>query len=142
MYGLEPPTTAPVTPTTGHGTPGGSNHTSRTGLAGPVSEPTEHGNVSPAFAGLEALANWLAPHGRAEKNVTVPNVRGIRASDAFYAVARADLEINFVRLTENPTGGDGTVVDQDPPPGATVRRHSQLTVHVVHPKPDAGITLS
>jgi curved DNA-binding protein CbpA len=112
------------------------------GLAGGASVPTDRGDVSPAFASLEVLADWLGPHRRLPKTVTVPRVEGMRASEAFYAVAQADLEINFVRLTENPTGGDGLVVDQDPPPGTLVRRHSRLTVHVVHPASETGISLS
>jgi beta-lactam-binding protein with PASTA domain len=65
--------------------------------------------------------------------VTVPDVRRLRASEAFYAVGQSDLRIKFVRLTEHPAGGDGIVVDQDPSPGSSVRRSSTVTVQVVHP---------
>jgi curved DNA-binding protein CbpA len=141
VYGLEPPTVLPDPSTDGRRAPGGGTGADQTGLAGPVSVPSEQGDVVPAITLLEVLANWLAPRRRVAKTVMVPDVRGLRASEAFYAVARADLEINFVRLSENPSGGGGTVVAQDPGPGVAVRRHSRLTVHVVHPSPAAGITL-
>jgi beta-lactam-binding protein with PASTA domain len=40
-----------------------------------------------------------------------------------------------VRLTDNPVG-DGIVVAQDPVAGARVRRHSTLTIQVVHRSAD------
>ncbi len=141
VYGLEPPSVLPDISTGDRRARVERPVFDEAGLAGPVSVPSEQGDVVPAITLLEILANWLAPRRRAAKTVVVPDVRGLRASEVFYAVARADLEINFVRLTENPSGGDGTVVAQDPGPGATVRRHSRLTVHVVHPRPAAGITL-
>lgn len=141
VYGLEPPPVLPGSSSPNGAAPAGPGPPT-TGLAGPISVPSESGHVSPAFASLEIVANWLAPRERASKTVTVPDVRGMKASEAFYAVAQADLEINFVRLTENPSGGEGTVVAQDPEPGTTARRHGRLTVHVVHPTPTVGITLS
>jgi hypothetical protein len=102
------------------------------GLAGEVSVPSRDGRLSPVMSGLEAVADWMAPHPRISRTVPVPDVTGMRASDAFDAVALADLSISFVRLTED-SGGHGIVVDQDPAPGASVRRHSTLTVHVVYP---------
>jgi|GEM_PF-1720431 hypothetical protein len=104
------------------------------GLAGKVMSPSQQWLVSPIYdplACLETLANWLGPHEKISRTVTVPNVCGMRASEVFYAVAQADLRINFVRLTEHPTG-DGIVVDQHPPAGVPVRRNSTLTVQVVH----------
>ncbi len=80
---------------------------------------------------LARFANWLAPHGKAGREVSVPNVCGEHASDALYAVAKADLDIKFVRLTEHPRG-NGIVVDQDPPAGTTVRRGSTVTVRAVY----------
>jgi hypothetical protein len=114
----------------------GDDATSKVGLADDVSSPSRRWGVSPVhdpLAGLEAVADWLAPHPRLSRMVTVPEVRTLRASEAFYLVAKADLRINFVRLTENPAGADGIVVDQDPLPGASVPRHSELIIQVVHP---------
>lgn len=141
VYGLEPPEVPDQLAMAASAGPSASD-TDSAGLAGPFSVPSERGDVSPVFASLEVLANWLGGHHREPKTVAVPNVRGLRASKAFYAVARSDLEINFVRLTENPGGGDGMVIDQDPAPGTVVRRHSKLTVHVVHPSAESGISLS
>jgi hypothetical protein len=89
--------------------------------------------LADALAPLEELANWLGPDGRGSKTVIVPDVRGMKASEAFYEVAKADLHMKFVRLTENPAGVDGTCVDQDPAPGSSARRHSTVTVQVWHP---------
>lgn len=144
VYGLEPPEYRRRPPDRGAPEPShpdGDRHTAE-GLAGPTSIPSEHGEVFPVLASLEVLANWLGGRRREAKTVSVPDVCGLRASEAFYAVARADLAINFVRLTENPGGGDGVVIDQDPQPGVVVRRHSKLTVHVVHPAVESGISLS
>jgi hypothetical protein len=143
VFGLEPPTAMPrafppSVPST-NGTPGGDGATS--GLD-QRSYPTLEGNVSPVFSGLESFAEWLAPRKKPSPDVTVPDVCGLRASDAYYTVAKSDLHINFVRLTENPAGGDGTVVDQYPPAGTSVRRGSTLNVQVVHPTRPEAITLS
>jgi curved DNA-binding protein CbpA len=81
--------------------------------------------------GLEALAEWLAPRQRESRMVTVPDFLGVEASEAFYGVARADLHINFVHLSTSQEG-DGLVVNQDPPAGTSVRRHSTVTVEVVY----------
>lgn len=144
VYGLEPPGRSDhaTKKTLSSGEPGRPPGSAGGGLAGPTSVPSEHGDVPPVLASLEVLANWLGGRHREPKTVAVPDVRGRRASEAFYAVAQSDLEISFVRLTENPGGGDGIVVDQDPSPGTVVRRHSKLTVHVVHPSVESGITLS
>jgi len=107
------------------------------GLADGGMSPSQEWLASPLFdplADLETIADWFAPHPRPSKTVTVPDVCRMHASDAFYEVAKADLQINFVRLTDDPTGGDGIVVDQDPAPGTSVRRHSKLTVQVVYPE--------
>ncbi len=80
---------------------------------------------------LAAFANWLAPHGRKERHVSVPEVCGLHASDALYAIVRTDLHIRFVRLTEHPVG-NGIVVDQDPPAGSMVRPGSTVTVQAVY----------
>lgn len=106
------------------------------GLAGPPMTRSEGLlPVSPLIDPLdplEKIASWLAPAHLPSRTVVVPNVCGLHASEVFYAVAREDLRINFVRLTENPTG-DGVVVDQDPAAGSSVRRNSTLTVQVVYP---------
>jgi hypothetical protein len=103
------------------------------GLAGPQVSPSEElaNPIYDPLGGLEKLAEWLGPHPRGSRMVTVPDVRGVVASKAFYVVAMAELHINFVRLTERPDG-DGLVVGQDPPPGSSVHRHSTLTVEVVY----------
>ncbi len=143
VYGLEPPTAMPrafpASPPSTNGAPEGQG-----GAKGLVqrSYPTLEGNVSPVFSGLETVAEWLAPRRRTNPEVTVPDVCGLRASDAYYTVAKSDLHINFVRLTENPAGGDGTVVDQYPPAGTSVRRGSTLNVQVVHPTRPEAISLS
>ena len=89
----------------------------------PISDPLE---------GLEKVADWLAPRVGPSRSVVVPDVCGRAASEVFYVVARADLHVNFVALTENPDG-DGIVVDQDPAAGTLVRRHSTVTVQAVYP---------
>ena len=52
-----------------------------------VGAPSEQWLVSPLhdpLAGLERIADWLAPHEKADPNVTVPEVCGLVASEAFY----------------------------------------------------------
>ena len=80
----------------------------------------------------------MGPHPRVGRTVTVPDVTGMRAADAFDAVALADLRIAFVRLTDDTGGGQGIVVDQDPPAGSSAARNSTLTVHVVYPATPFG----
>ncbi len=100
------------------------------------------GNASAIVWALESLALWLRPRRHASAHVSVPDVCGLHASEAYYAVAKSDLHINFIRLTEDPSGGDGTVVDQYPPAGTSVRRGTTLNVQVVHPSEPEPITLS
>jgi curved DNA-binding protein CbpA len=111
------------------------------GLEGEPSVPSStSGFDSPledVIDALEAHAAWLEPNAASpSRHVTVPDVTGHKASDVFYEVAKADLHINFVRLTDNPAPVDGVVVAQDPPAGTSVRRHSILTVEVWHPSAD------
>jgi curved DNA-binding protein CbpA len=105
------------------------------GLAGPRMSRSQEWFTSPlgdAYAGLEELAEWLGPHSpRGPRMVTVPDLRGIEAGEAFYVVAKAELHINFVHMTESQEG-EGLVISQDPPAGVSVRRHSTLTVEVVY----------
>jgi hypothetical protein len=110
------------------------------GLRTGMGSPSEQWGLSPLYdplASLERVADWLAPRPRAGRDVVVPNVCGLHGSDVWYAVAKADLHINCVRLSEHPTG-DGIVVDQDPASGTLVRRFSTLTIQVVYPSPDAA----
>ena len=104
-------------------------------LALPIDRPgLDVTHTSPDYSWndpLATFANWLAPHGRKERHVSVPDVCGLRASDALYAIVKADLHIRFVRLTEHPVG-NGIVVDQDPSAGSTVRPGSTVTVQAVY----------
>lgn len=112
----------------------------RAGLTSTRSNPSIEIGWSPLYdpiEGLEKVADWLAPHRERSREITVPNVCGLAASEVFYAVAKADLHIHFVSLTEHPDG-DGFVVDQDPAAGSTARRHSTLTVRVVYRSPTSG----
>lgn len=137
VFGLAPPDRAsppqrhPALPE--QADPAVSPANSPSGLVGHVSVPSRDGRLSPVMSSLEAVADWLAPHPRMSRTVTVPDVTGMRSNDAFDTVSLADLSISFVRLTEDTGGGHGVVVDQDPPAGATVPRRSTLTVHVVFP---------
>jgi curved DNA-binding protein CbpA len=97
----------------------------------PISRP---GLVSPIFAALQDLADWIGPHPTLSRTVRVPDVQAMAVQDAYYEVARVDLHIHFVRLNDPGTGGGGVVVDQSPGPGTRVRRHSILTVQVVYPE--------
>jgi len=104
------------------------------GLEAPYMPPSEEWLVSPLWDPLSAaerIANFFAPHGKADPYVTVPNVCGLRGSEAWWPAASADLRISVVRPTEHPKG-DGVIVDQDPPAGTRIRRHSTLTIQVVH----------
>ena len=104
------------------------------GLAGPEMSSLHEWFESPLadpLNGLEALAEWLAPQPQASRMVTVPDLRGVEASEAFYLVASADLHIRFVHLTTSQEG-NGLIVDQDPAAGTCVRRHSTMTVEVVY----------
>ncbi len=143
VLGLEPPTPLPRAYGGGLGAANGAERPDGDGRLGLQrrSYPTVEGGASPIVAALETLAVWLAPRRRPSTNVSVPDVCGLRASEAYYAVAKSDLHINFVRLTEDPSGGDGTVVDQYPPAGTSVRRGATLNVQVVHPTEPEPITL-
>jgi hypothetical protein len=102
--------------------------------------PSEEWLASPLYDPLSAaerIAEWLAPSGRADPHVTVPDVCGLRGSQPWWPAADADLRLSVVRLTEHPAG-DGIVVDQDPPAGTRVRRRSTLTIQVVWDSADSG----
>jgi hypothetical protein len=103
------------------------------GLVRPATLPSEEWLVSSLWdplAAAERIADFFAPSGRADPNVTVPNVCGLRGSEAWFPAAAVDLRLSVVRLSEHPVG-DGIVVDQHPPAGTRVRRRSTLTIQVV-----------
>jgi hypothetical protein len=111
------------------------------GLAGPASVPSRQWGLSPLYdpiAPVEAIADWLGAHENVSRTVIVPSLLGLRASEVIYAVAAIGVQVHYVRLTANPAPVDGTVVDQDPLPGTTVRRHGTVTVRVAHPPADRG----
>lgn len=120
----------------------GSTNEHRPGLEGPYMPPSEEWLVSPLWdplSAVERIANFFAPHGKADPYVTVPNVCGLRGRQAWWPAASADLRISVVRLTEHPKG-DGIIGDQDPPAGTRIRRHSTLTIQVVHDSSDQAAT--
>lgn len=126
VFGLHPP--SDDEPSKSAGIQGGGLETAM---------PDEEWLASPLYdplADLEQVADWLAPHPGPSKMVTVPDVCGRHASEAFTEIALADLQIRFERLTANPAGTDGVVVGQLPVAGASVRRHSVVEVQVVHPE--------
>jgi DnaJ domain/PASTA domain len=79
---------------------------------------------------LIGFAEWLAPHDTMSAKVAVPNLSGMRASEALWAACKVDLDLEFVRLTDHPSG-EGIIVDQDPPAGTRVHRHTTVTVQAV-----------
>lgn len=125
-----------IHPSTADGT--GSRHLE--GLVKPPMLPSEEWLASPLYDPLSAaerIADFLAPSGRADPHVTVPNVCGLRGSQAWWPAAAVDLRLSVVRLSEHPAG-DGIVVDQDPPAGTKVRRRSTLTIQVVWDSVDSS----
>jgi hypothetical protein len=69
----------------------------------------------------------------------MPDVRWLFYSVCREVVAKLDLRLTVVRLTEHPMAVDGLVVDQSPGPLAKARRAGGLTIHVWHPpSPVAG----
>jgi hypothetical protein len=115
------------------------------GLARSESFPSEPGWRSSDFdfvggrpgaellAGLMALTDWLAPHPREPRRITVPDIRGLFYSVCLEIAAKLHLRVTAVRLTEYPMPVDGLVVDQAPRPPAKMHRDSALTVKVWHP---------
>jgi PASTA domain len=118
----------------------GTESQPREGLATPAMVPSEEWAVSSLYdplAAAEKIADFLAPSDRADPNVTVPNVCGLRGSEVWWPAAAVDLRLSVVRLSEHPVG-DGIVVDQHPPAGTKVRRRSILTIQVVWDAVDSG----
>ena len=85
------------------------------------------------LGGLLALSDWLAPHPRPPRRVTVPDVRGLFFSACLDITGKLGLRVTTVRLTAHPMPVDGLVVAQSPGPAARARRGSALTVQVWHP---------
>jgi curved DNA-binding protein CbpA len=92
-----------------------------------------------SLSALELVTHWRSPTHDKKTEVTVPDVRGMRASEMYYALGEADLHARVVHLTEDPAPVDGTVMDQDPPPGTSLRRFSTVTVQVWHPSATGSI---
>ncbi len=86
------------------------------------------------LGGLQAVADFLAPHPHPPRRVTVPDVRGLFYSVCSATTGRLGLRLTAVRLTENPMPVDGLVVDQSPRPLTKARRDGVLTVRVWHPR--------
>ena len=111
------------------------------GLRPPGSLPSLPGVEQPDMGdgGLEVLgallmlADWTTRPSRAPSRVAVPDVRGLFYSVCLGITGKLGFRLIPVRLTERPRPVDGLVVDQSPRPGATVRRGSELTVHVWRP---------
>jgi hypothetical protein len=111
------------------------------GLRPPGSLPSLPGVEQPDMGdgGLEVLgallmlADWTTRPSRAPSRVAVPDVRGLFFSVCLGITGKLGFRLIPVRLTERPLPVDGLVVDQSPRPGATVRRGSELTVHVWRP---------
>ena len=86
------------------------------------------------LGGLMALTDWLAPHPGPPRRVIVPDVRGLFYSVCLPIVGKAGLRLTTIQLTEHPRPVEGLVVGQSPRPDTKVRRESELTVQVWHPR--------
>jgi hypothetical protein len=87
-----------------------------------------------ALGVLMELTDWLTPRPHQPSRLAVPDVRGLFYSVCLEVVGRLDLRLTVIRLTDHPMPVDGLVVDQTPRPPAKVRRDSELTVHLWHPR--------
>ncbi len=87
-----------------------------------------------ALAGLEAGAAWLAPSRRLSRKVVVPDLRGLPAGEARYLAVKAGLHVRIIQLATRPLPVEGRVLNQQPVPGASVVRDSQIVLDVVHPE--------
>lgn len=115
------------------------------GLARSVSFPSEPGShpfdvdFIPGNAGAELLGgmlmltDWLAPHPRARRHVTVPELTGLFYSVSLEITGKLGLRVTPVRLTAHPMPVDGLVVDQTPKAAAQAHWGSALTIRVWHP---------
>ena len=81
---------------------------------------------------LHEFVDWLRPKGRVPRNVTVPDLTGLRLGKARLAAMRSGVKIRVVRLVDPPAPVEGVVVDQRPPAGTRVCRHSIVTLSVFH----------
>ena len=66
------------------------------------------------LAGLMVLTDWLTPHPREPRRITVPDIRGLFYSACLDIAANLHLRVTAVRVTEYPMPVDGLVVDQSP----------------------------
>jgi hypothetical protein len=82
---------------------------------------------------LLMLGDWMAPHPRPPRRVTVPDVQGLFYSVCLEITGKLGFRLSMVRLTEQPRPVDGLVVGQSPRPAVRARRGSALTVQVWHP---------
>ena len=115
------------------------------GLSPPESFPSEPGAEQPdvdfiggdagleVLGGLLVLGDWMTPHPRQPRRVTVPDIRGLFYSVCLGIAGKLGFRLVTVRLTEHPMPVDGLVVGQSPGPAAQARRGSTLTVQVWHP---------
>lgn len=120
------------------------------GLSSPESFPSEPGAEQPdvdfiggdagleVLGGLLMLGDWMMPHPRQPRRVTVPDVRGLFYSVCLGIAGKLGFRLVTVRLTEHPMPVDGLVVGQSPGPAAQARRGSTLTVQVWHPAARSG----
>jgi hypothetical protein len=77
---------------------------------------------------VEGQGSGSRPRGR----TTVPDVRGLNVDEARRTLGRDGLRLEVHRLQEQPDPVMGTVVDQDPEPGARQRRAKPVKVFVEH----------
>jgi hypothetical protein len=86
------------------------------------------------LGGLMALTDWLGPHPGPPRRVIVPDVKGLFYPVCLQIVGRLGFRIREIQLTEHPMPVEGLVVGQSPRPATKVRRASELTVQVWHPR--------
>ncbi|MEO6121900.1 MAG: PASTA domain-containing protein [Acidimicrobiales bacterium] len=89
-------------------------------------------NLSDLMKALSDAAETIGAS-RPLRRVKAPDFVGELTSACFLIAVRAGVEIDIVRLTENPAPAEGIVVRQHPPPGTRVRRGSTVTLEVLHP---------
>ena len=83
--------------------------------------------------GLDELNFWLERHWDDQHRIPVPDVRGLFYDVFVGVVARLEIEITFVQLTEHPMLVEGLVVGQSPGPPTKIHHRGELTVQVWHP---------
>jgi len=113
------------------------------GLDQPGDYPAESGLPESDYAadnpgaevlrGLDELNVWLERHWDDQHRIPVPDVRGLFYDVFVGVVARLEIEITFVQLTEHPMLVEGLVAGQSPGPPAKLHPRDELTVQVWHP---------